>query len=128
VHVIVPAALAAITELQHTGPIVGHRLVVVAGVLDDIERIEREDDDNGQDGYEDAEDTAFWSIVRASFNDACGICGYWTCRCVSGASVPAPGGADVLVPVGGSGQCQVCGHRFPDWDGGVCDACKAVGG
>ncbi|WP_335983106.1 MULTISPECIES: hypothetical protein [Streptomycetaceae] len=26
-----------------------------------------------------------------------------------------------------SGQCSRCQQRFPGWNGGICDACKAVG-
>lgn len=25
------------------------------------------------------------------------------------------------------GQCSVCGGRFDDWPGGICDACLATG-
>lgn len=114
-NAIVPAALAADTALPHISPLYDRRLVVVAGVLEDIER---EDD---QDGYEDAEDAAFWAIVHAARNDACGICGYWTCRCLSGAALA------VLAPVGGSGQCSVCQGWFDDWPGGVCGACQQNG-
>lgn len=23
-----------------------------------------------------------------------------------------------------SGQCSICGGTFPDWNGGICSACK----
>lgn len=117
-NAIVPAALAADSELLHISSLYARRLVIVAGVLDDIER---EDEDNGQDGYEDAEDAAFWSIVRAAQDDACGICGYWTCRCLSGAA------AVVLTPLGAGGQCSVCSAWLDDWNGGVCSACQSNG-
>jgi hypothetical protein len=31
------------------------------------------------------------------------------------------------VLVAGAGQCSRCGGWFPDWDGGVCDACRSAG-
>ncbi|MFF7199164.1 hypothetical protein ACIOC1_34145 [Streptomyces sp. NPDC088197] len=92
--------------------------VPVAGVIDDIER---EDD---RDGYEDAEDAAFGSIVQAALNDACGICGFWRCQCLSGAAVAV---LVVLAPVDGDGQCSVCQGWFDDWNGGICPACRQNG-
>lgn len=120
-NAIVPAALAATPALPLISPLHARRLAITAGVLEDIER---EDD---QDGYEDAEDVAFWSIVGSSLNDACGICGYWTCRCTSGQIRTPPAGVVVLVPVGASGQCSVCQGWFDDWPGGVCGACQSNG-
>ncbi|GAX57293.1 hypothetical protein SO3561_08863 [Streptomyces olivochromogenes] len=29
--------------------------------------------------------------------------------------------------VANSGQCNGCGGVFDNWNGGVCDACKAIG-
>jgi hypothetical protein len=123
---IVPAVLAADSELLHISPLHARRLVV-AGVLDDIER---EDEDNGQDGYEDAEDAVFWTIVGAARNDACPICGSWSCNragCVGGAATPAPTNLALLAPVAGDGQCSICGGVFDDWNGGICGACKSNG-
>jgi hypothetical protein len=57
-------------------------------------------------------------------DDACPICGYWTCRCGkqsdTGSSVPSPATAS-----DGGGQCSVCGGWFPGWPGGVCSACNS---
>ncbi|PRH79655.1 hypothetical protein C6N75_08460 [Streptomyces solincola] len=62
--------------------------------------------------------------------DACPICSYWRCRCVR-SHVRAAGSDPAPVPYAaaqsGSGQCSVCRMRFPDWNGGVCDACRATG-
>ncbi|WP_031522637.1 hypothetical protein [Streptomyces sp. NRRL F-5123] len=90
---------------------------VTAGILEDFE------EEDEKRGYEDADD-AFWSVVRGALNDACPICGLWSCNrvgCVGGQTAPQ------LAPVGASGQCSVCGHRYEGWDGGVCDACQNVG-
>lgn len=121
---IVPAPRGADERPVHNAEADRRRLrplTPLVGVLDDIERIEREDD---QDGYEDAEDAAFWSIVRAARNDACGICGYWRCRCLSGAVSAA---LVALAPVAGDGQCSVCQGWFDDWNGGICPACQQNG-
>ena len=77
--------------------------VVAGDPLADIER-----DDDG-DGWDNGDEDAFWLIVFAA---AAGV-----------ASSPADG----LAPVSESGQCSVCSGRFDDWNGGVCDACRAVG-
>ncbi|MGW5353400.1 hypothetical protein ACWERV_23175 [Streptomyces sp. NPDC004031] len=117
-NTIVPAAMAAAPGVPHTSTLHARRLAVVAGILEDIER------EDNERGYEDAEDTAFWSIVGATRNDACPICGLWSCSragCVGGQT------ARQLAPVGASGQCSVCSGRFDDWNGGVCDACRALG-
>jgi hypothetical protein len=98
---IVPATLAATPALPPITTPYAHRLAVVAGVLEDIQR---DDEDNGNDGYEDADDAAFWSIVRTAQDDACPLCGYWTCRCTSGL---APVARTVLSPAGAGGQCSV---------------------
>ncbi|MDH6224336.1 hypothetical protein [Streptomyces sp. MJP52] len=35
--------------------------------------------------------------------------------------------ARLLHLLGASGQCSRCGGWFPDWSGGICDACTAAG-
>jgi hypothetical protein len=124
VHVIVPAATAELLRIEPISPFHGLRLTVEAGVQEDLDDIEREDDQVGQGGYEDADDAAFWGIIRAAQDDACGICGFWRCRCLSGT---APVALTTRTPVGGSGQCSVCGGWFDGWNGGVCDACRSIG-
>ncbi|QBJ94445.1 hypothetical protein D0Z67_29185 (plasmid) [Streptomyces seoulensis] len=37
---------------------------------------------------------------------------------------PATACAALDTPAANSGQCSVCGGTFPDWNGGVCDACR----
>jgi len=32
----------------------------------------------------------------------------------------------VPLPMGGAGQCSVCGGWFEGWSGGVCSACKSL--
>ncbi|WP_432105886.1 hypothetical protein [Streptomyces sp. bgisy091] len=56
-------------------------------------------------------------LTFRSADDACHICGYWTCRC--GGVAPAPAENNTL-------QCDRCGGRFgyTDW---TCGACQALG-
>ncbi|MFH8797566.1 hypothetical protein [Streptomyces sp. NPDC017941] len=63
---------------------------------------------------------------RQGADDACPLCGYWNCRC---AQILSPAAADTAAPPAaiGSGQCNRCGMWFEDWNGGICDACLAVG-
>jgi len=120
-HAIVPAAAVAEPELLHISPLHLHCLVVVAGVFEDFE------EEDNEIGPED-DDAAFWGIVQAVANDACPICGRWSCTragCAGGALAPAP--LVLVAPVAGDGQCSVCGGRFDNWDGGVCGACKSNG-
>ncbi|MFE1519573.1 hypothetical protein ACFW9I_22585 [[Kitasatospora] papulosa] len=53
-----------------------------------------------------------------SADDACPLCGYWTCRC--GGVAPAP-------ECNGTLQCDQCGGRF-GYTGWTCDACKQLQG
>lgn len=61
------------------------------------------------------------AVTFRSANDACGLCGYWTCRC--GGVAPAP------VPVESSGQlqCDMCSQWF-GFTGWTCPACQALQG
>jgi hypothetical protein len=69
-------------------------------------------------------------LHRPKMNDACGICGFWRCHC-GGDAAPAPAHTRVMTDrapaASGSGQCSTCGATFPGWNGGVCDACRALG-
>ncbi|MDO0929730.1 hypothetical protein QQY24_31900 [Streptomyces sp. TG1A-8] len=56
-------------------------------------------------------------------DDACGVCGFWQCRCGQARTSPAPARAHASA----GGQCSECGGRFEGWPGGVCDACRAAG-
>ncbi|MFC8277802.1 hypothetical protein ACFUJR_35785 [Streptomyces sp. NPDC057271] len=63
-------------------------------------------------------------------DDACPLCGRWGCtgtNCPSAAASSAPAVATMAPPAATSGQCQKCGGRFEGWNGGVCDACRALG-
>ncbi|AGS73876.1 hypothetical protein [Streptomyces collinus] len=56
--------------------------------------------------------------------DACGVCGFWQCRCTEARTL-TPGPADAVpAPASSGGQCNVCGGWFEDWPGGTCDACR----
>ncbi|MFC9282782.1 hypothetical protein [Streptomyces collinus] len=58
--------------------------------------------------------------------DACGVCGFWKCRCAEARTL-TPGPADAVpapAPASGGGQCDVCGGWFEGWSGGTCDACR----
>ncbi|MFJ1775036.1 hypothetical protein ACIOFQ_33130 [[Kitasatospora] papulosa] len=60
-------------------------------------------------------------LTFRSADDACPLCGYWTCRC--GGVAPAP-------ECNGTLQCDQCGGRFgytgpTCW---TCDACKQLQG
>ncbi len=62
--------------------------------------------------------------------DACPLCGRWNCDPTQCPSVaPAPALAPDIAPATGSGegQCSWCGTWYPDWNGGICDACQAGG-
>ncbi|MFD8938606.1 hypothetical protein ACFV0R_25705 [Streptomyces sp. NPDC059578] len=48
-----------------------------AGVVEDVER---EDDTSGRDGNGYEAEDAHRMTGRAA-DDACGLCGFWTCRC-----------------------------------------------
>ncbi|MEU0054679.1 hypothetical protein [Streptomyces sp. NPDC006309] len=71
-----------------------------------------------------AEMRARLAALTEEESDACGVCGFWQCRCGQARArthtltVPAP------VRASGGGQCSVCGGWFDDWPGGVCDACR----
>ncbi|MFF7242022.1 hypothetical protein [Streptomyces collinus] len=58
--------------------------------------------------------------------DACGVCGFWQCRCAEARTLtPVPADAvPAPAPASGGGQCDVCGGWFEGWCGGTCDACR----
>ncbi|MFE7935656.1 hypothetical protein ACFU6S_44440 [Streptomyces sp. NPDC057456] len=72
-----------------------------------------------------AEMRARLAAVGAAQNDRCPLCEYWTCRCTT--TTVQAGPALVPVTASGGGQCSWCRAWFPDWIGGVCDACRAAG-
>ncbi|MEU1126725.1 hypothetical protein ABZ371_24910 [Streptomyces sp. NPDC005899] len=55
-------------------------------------------------------------LTFRSANDACPLCGYWTCRC--GAVAPAPQST-------GQVQCDTCGTWF-GYAGWTCSACQQL--
>ncbi|MFJ3229175.1 hypothetical protein ACIPJS_38305 [Streptomyces sp. NPDC086783] len=66
-------------------------------------------------------------------DDACGLCGFWICRCGEQASPPP---ATAVAPVTGSGgwQCDTCGNWFGVTGAGpasvtawTCAACASIG-
>lgn len=93
------------------------RTIRCAGPIDDIEE---EDDQTGEQGYENADDAAFWLIVAGIpdyEDDVCGICHNWRCTCPkpSGAARPAPTSAetaDRTTLSSDSWQCNQCGDWF----------------
>jgi hypothetical protein len=73
-----------------------------------------------------AEMRARLAAVAPAQNDRCPLCEHWTCRCTTTTVQASP----ALIPLtasGGGGQCSWCHAWFPDWAGGVCDACRAAG-
>ncbi|MCO8303591.1 hypothetical protein [Streptomyces sp. RKCA744] len=56
-------------------------------------------------------------------DDACPLCGRWAC---TGSDCPPSSTVPTATPAtaSGGGQCSRCGGWFPDWNGGVCDACR----
>lgn len=54
-----------------------------AGIAEDMT-----EDDNSRGFERDETDTNFWRIVTKLADDACVLCGWWTCRC--GGVAPAP--------------------------------------
>ncbi|HEY9327063.1 MAG TPA: hypothetical protein VIS09_02290 [Streptomyces sp.] len=63
-------------------------------------------------------------LAFRSADDACPLCGYWTCRCGSAAHEPG-----LLPATQNTLQCDQCGGRFSFFPatGWTCDACKAIG-
>ncbi|MEU8708686.1 hypothetical protein [Streptomyces sp. NPDC048565] len=54
-----------------------------------------------------------------SANDACGLCGFWACRCPSAAPAPAKNSGQL--------QCDTCSGWF-GFTGWTCPACKQLQG
>ncbi|MEV0874793.1 hypothetical protein AB0932_27455 [Streptomyces sp. NPDC006682] len=59
------------------------------------------------------------AVTFRSANDVCGLCGWWTCRCLSAAPAPAENSGQI--------QCDQCGGWF-GYVGWTCSACQALQG
>ncbi|MEV6123053.1 hypothetical protein AB0M23_21470 [Streptomyces sp. NPDC052077] len=56
----------------------------------------------------------------------CPLCERFNCdpnNCPPSSSLPVT----VTAPAAGGGQCDWCGQWFPNWNGGTCQACRALG-
>ncbi|WJV51814.1 hypothetical protein [Streptomyces flavofungini] len=62
---------------------------------------------------------------RQGADDVCPLCEFWRCRCDEIFSA-APAAPAAPVRASGDGQCSTCGMWFQGWNGGVCDACRAI--
>ncbi|WJV51775.1 hypothetical protein [Streptomyces flavofungini] len=64
--------------------------------------------------------------LRQDAEDSCPLCGWWKCRCDQILTV-APALSTAPATASGEGQCSSCGQWFREWNGGVCEACGALG-
>ncbi|WP_158679399.1 hypothetical protein [Streptomyces sp. Tu 6176] len=74
-----------------------------------------------------AERTAQMVTMR---DDACPLCLRWSCNgtdCPPSSAAPAPMQPTAGPGDSGWGQCSDCGQWFPDFNGGRCSACVALG-
>ncbi|WP_405703569.1 hypothetical protein OG209_40855 (plasmid) [Streptomyces sp. NBC_01383] len=64
------------------------------------------------------------SLPYRAADEACGLCGYWTCRCLTALQEQG-----VLPFTQNTMQCERCGGRFGFTPGRLwkCDACTALG-